>query len=170
MGICGSNLKTVSFCTGFETCMVRSSLARRYESSQPKRVAMSQVPRSEGGSVAQATAMPPMTWNGTLTDATNSMTHYLHLAVIRCANCNGPVIVGSLGTRQDDISREINHREIGARCLACGFKPEIMVEPAVEHRFRPVQWNWVIRHCEQTADLRADQSSPELSPEAGPKL
>jgi len=131
---------------------------------------MSQVSRGESGSVAQARAMPSMTWHGTLTDATNTATRYLHLAAFRCANCNGPVIVGSLGTRPDDISREINVREIGAICLACGFKPEIMVEPAVEHRFRPVQWNWVIRHCEQTADLRADRSSPELSPEAGPKL
>ena len=131
---------------------------------------MSQVSRGESGLVEQARAMPSMTWHGTLTDAENTTTHFLHLSAFRCAKCNGPVIVGSLGTRPDDISREINVREIGALCLACGFKPEIVAEPAVEHRFRPVQWNWAILDCEQMADLRAGPSSLEFSPEAGPKL
>jgi len=120
--------------------------------------------------MAQPRAMPSMTWHGTLTDASNAATHHLHIFAVRCAKCNGPVIVGSLGTRPDDISSEINIRELGAVCLACGFKPEITAEPAVEHRFRPVPWNWEILDCDQTAGLRANRSSPELTPEAGLKL
>ena len=131
---------------------------------------MSQVSRGESGLVEQARAMPSMTWHGTLTDAANTTTHFLHLSAFRCANCNGPVIVGSLGTRPDDISREVNVRELGALCLACGFKPEIVAGPALEFRFRPVQWNWAILDCAQTADLHAGRRPPELSPEAGPKL
>jgi hypothetical protein len=128
--------------------------------------AMSQVSRGEGGLVDQARAMPSMTWHGTLTDAASAATHHLHIFAVRCAKCNGPVIVGSLGTRPDDISSEINIRELGAICLACGFKPEIVAEPAVEHRFRPVPWNWEILDCEPTADLHAGRSAPD----AGPKL
>ena len=59
---------------------------------------MSQLSKGEDGSGAQARAMPSMTWHGTLTDAANATTHFLHLSAFRCANCNGPVIVGSLGT------------------------------------------------------------------------
>lgn len=114
--------------------------------------------------------MPPTTWHGVFSDASNTATDYLHLFAFRCAKCNGPVIVGSLGTRPDDISREINVREIGALCLACGFKPEIIEEPTLEHRFRPVPWHWVILDCTQNADLLAGQNSPETSPEAVPKL
>src|ERR1700724_1875014 len=115
---------------------------------------MSQVFKGEeDGPVDQARAMPSMTWHGTL--ASETTTHYLHLSAFPCVNCNGPVIVGSLGTRPDNISGEINLRKIGALCLACGFRPETVAEPSVEHRFRPVQWNWVIRDRAQPADLRA---------------
>jgi len=130
---------------------------------------MSQV-SGENGLVVQPRAMPSMTWHGTLSDAANTATHYLHIFAFRCAKCNGPVIVGSLGTRPDNISREIDVRDIGAVWLACGFKPEIMADPDVEHRFRPVQWKWAIRDCEQIANPSAGRSSSELSPEAGPKL
>lgn len=131
---------------------------------------MFQVSGREGGLVSQPRAMPSMTWHGSLTGAVNAATHHLHIFAVRCAKCNGPAIVGSLGTRQDDISREINIRQLGAICLVCGFKPEVVAEPSMEHRFRPVPWNWEILDCKQTADLRANRSSPECSPETGPKL
>ena len=86
-----------------------------------------------------------MTWNGTLVDAADTETYYLHLSAFPCEKCNGPVVAGSLGTRHDHISKETDIRNIGAACIACGFRPEFMVEPAVEHRFRPVEWKWTIK-------------------------
>jgi len=86
-----------------------------------------------------------MTWNGTLVSATETQTHYLHLAAFRCEKCSGPVIAGSLGTRRDDISQETDIRSVGAICIVCGSRPEFIPEPTVEHRFRPVEWKWVIR-------------------------
>jgi hypothetical protein len=113
-----------------------------------------------------------MTWNGTLVDASNTVTHYLHLSAFPCEKCNGPVIAGSLGTRRDDISQETDIRKIGAACIACGFSPEKMVEPAVDHRFRPVEWKWAIkphlqaRQESSPADSSDDPLSVELSQDA----
>jgi hypothetical protein len=112
---------------------------------------MSQAPVVSDGPVVQARAMPPMTWNGTLVDATETATHYLHLSAFACAKCNGPVIAGSLGTRLDDISQETDIREIGAACIVCGFMPEIIAELSAEHRFRPVEWKWAIKERAQPA-------------------
>src|SRR5580765_1557142 len=78
--------------------------------------------------------MSPMTWNGTLVDAAETATHYLHLSAFRCEKCNGPVIAGSLGTRLDDISQETDIRKIGAVCIACRFRPEIIAEQS--------HWRW----------------------------
>jgi hypothetical protein len=97
-----------------------------------------------------------MTWNGSRVSAEDTETHYLHLSAFPCEKCSGPVIVGLMGTRRDDISKETDIRKVGAACIACGFKPEIMVEPAVEHQFRPVEWNWVIRDNNLVAGSNAD--------------
>jgi hypothetical protein len=112
---------------------------------------MSQAPVVSDGPVVQARAMPPMTWNGTLVGAAETATHYLHLSAFPCEKCNGPVIVGSLGTRHDDISRETDIRRVGAACIACGFRPEIIAEESVDHRFRPVEWKWAIKEHVQPA-------------------
>jgi hypothetical protein len=122
---------------------------------------MSQVPAIDGGSRIPARATPPMTWNGTLVDAADTETYYLHLSAFPCKKCNGPVIAGSLGTRHDHISKETNVRQIGAACIACGFVPELVVEPAPEHRFRPVEWKWTIKGQAQPAN----PDSPSLQPE-----
>jgi hypothetical protein len=106
---------------------------------------MSQVHEAAGeGPSVQAKAKPAMTWNGTLADATGVQTHFLHLSAFPCEKCNGPVIAGWLGTRCNDISRETNIRNVGATCIACGFRPEIVAEPAGNNRFRPVEWKWAI--------------------------
>jgi hypothetical protein len=112
---------------------------------------MSQVPVVSDGPVLWEKAMPPMTWNGTLASGAETETHYLHLSVFACEKCKGPVVVGSLGTRRDDISKETDIKEVGAVCIACGFRPGIMIEQPVEHRFRPVEWNWVIQDHAQPA-------------------
>ena len=119
---------------------------------------MPQVPAEGSGSTIQAPATPPMTWNGTLVDAADTETYYLHLSAFPCEKCNGPVIAGSLGTRHDHISKETDIRKIGAACIACGFVPEFMIEPAPEHCFRPVEWKWTIK----------DQ--PQLAPPGSPAL
>lgn len=112
---------------------------------------MSQVfPKVSQTPVFQAKTTP-MTWNGTLANAAGPETHFLHLSAFPCEKCNGPVILGWLGTRCDDISRETNISNVGAACIACGFRPETLLEPSVGHRFRPVEWKWAIKGHEQPA-------------------
>jgi hypothetical protein len=92
--------------------------------------------------------------------------HYLHLSAFPCEKCSGPVVAGWLGTRHDHISKETDIREVGAICLACGFRPEIMIEPLVGHRFRPVEWEWVIKKQAQPAEPGDDALAAELSQDA----
>jgi hypothetical protein len=129
---------------------------------------MPQVPAANDGSAVQAKATPPMTWNGTLVNAADTETYYLHLSAFPCEKCSGPVIAGSLGTRQDHISKETNIRKIGAACIACSFMPESMVEPAAEHRFRPIEWKWTIKDQTQLARFRQSLRSGGLT--AGAKV
>jgi len=119
---------------------------------------MSQVPVVADVPVAHARAVPPMTWNGTLAAGAETATHYLHLSAFVCTQCNGPVIAGFMGTRHDDISRETDIRNVGAACLACGFRPEIPLEPSIEHRFRPIEW-----------DCKIQNRAQPLSPAEGPQ-
>ena len=119
---------------------------------------MSQVPVVADVPVAHARAMPPMTWNGTLVAGAETATHYLHLSAFVCTQCNGPVIAGFMGTRHDDISKETDIRNVGAACLACGFRPEIPLELSVEHGFRPIEWN-----------CRVQNRAQPLSPAEGPQ-
>jgi hypothetical protein len=122
---------------------------------------MSQVPVVTDVPVAHARAMPPMTWNGALVAAAETATHFLHLAALVCAQCNGPVIAGFMGTRHDDISKETDIRNVGAACLACGFRPEILMEPSVDHHFRPIRWNYAIKQCAQQPLSPAEGSQLE---------
>ena len=91
---------------------------------------------------------------------------YLHLSAFPCEKCSGPVVAGCFGTRYDHISKETDFREVGAVCLACGFRPTIMIEPLVGHRFRPVEWEWVIQKQGQPADSADDSLAAELSQDA----
>jgi hypothetical protein len=47
---------------------------------------------------------------------------YLHLSAYACARCNGPVVAGSLATRENEISKETDIRHVGAICLTCGHR------------------------------------------------
>lgn len=105
-------------------------------------------------------------FSGTEWAGTEHPTHYLHLSVFPCAKCSGPVVSGWLGTRHNHIGREDGIREVGAVCLACGFRPEIMVEPLVGHRFRPVEWESGIKNQTQRADPGDDALAAELSQDA----
>jgi len=129
---------------------------------------MPQVPAADNGSTVQARVMPPMTWNGTLAAADDTETHYLHLSAFPCEKCNGPVIAGSLGTRRDSITKETDIRSVGAACIVCGFRPVIMMEPSVDHRFRPVEWKWMIKDQTQPAGHGSPAVPADLPQEQKP--
>jgi DNA-directed RNA polymerase subunit RPC12/RpoP len=65
---------------------------------------------------------------------------YLHLSVYRCEKCQGPVVTAWLGVRENEISRETDKRELGARCLACGHQQIVSAEPGVVRHFPPTEW------------------------------
>jgi hypothetical protein len=71
-----------------------------------------------------------------------------------------------MGTRHDDISQETDIRNVGAACIVCGFKPEIVPEPSVDHRFRPVEWKWIIQDPALLAGSSVDSLAAELSQDA----
>jgi hypothetical protein len=113
-----------------------------------------------------STASASRTWAGNLLGTTARAKHYLHLYAFPCDKCNGPVVVGGLGAREDDISKETAISGIGAVCLACGCRPETMIEPLVGHRFRPVEWECAIRKQPAAADSAAGSLETELSQDA----
>ena len=65
---------------------------------------------------------------------------YLHLSVYRCDECQGPVVTASLAVRENEISKETDRRELGARCLACGHKQIASTERSVARHFPPTEW------------------------------
>jgi hypothetical protein len=119
---------------------------------------MSKISLSEGSSPSAR-----RTWAGNLVSIAAHAKHYLHLYAFPCDKCNGPVLVGSLGTIEDAISKETAIKGIGAVCLACGCRPETMIEPLAGHSFRPVEWEWEIRKQPTEADSGGDSLLAELS-------
>jgi len=65
---------------------------------------------------------------------------YLHLSAFHCDKCEGPVVSGSLAVRENEISRETNVTQIGARCLACGHKQGEASAAGITCRCPPVEW------------------------------
>jgi hypothetical protein len=76
------------------------------------------------------------------------------------------VILGWIGTREDDISKETEIKEVGAVCLACGCRPETLIDPLEAGHFRPVQWEWTIEKKPEATELGGDPLSAELSQDA----
>ncbi len=66
---------------------------------------------------------------------------YLHLSAYPCDMCAGPVIAGSLGVRENQISKETDIREVGALCLACGHRQSAATEPARARYLLPMEWD-----------------------------
>jgi hypothetical protein len=106
------------------------------------------------------------TWAGHQVSADAHARVYLHLYAFPCDKCNGPVVVGSLGTKKDAISKETAISVIGAVCLACGCRPETMIEPSVGKSFRPMEWQWEIAKRPAAADSGGDSLVAELSQDA----
>jgi len=99
-------------------------------------------------------------------ETTERAKHYLHLYAVPCDKCNGPVVVGSLGTREAAITKETAIRPIGAVCVVCGCRPETVIEPLIGHSFRPVEWEWTIRKQPAATGLGGDSLETELSQDA----
>jgi hypothetical protein len=67
-------------------------------------------------------------------------TKYLHISAYPCDNCDGPVIAGSFGTRENEISRESALTQVGAVCLSCGNQQTELSDGNVARQFAPVEW------------------------------
>jgi hypothetical protein len=80
---------------------------------------------------------------------------YLHLSAYPCDACAGPVIAGSLGVRENQISKETDIRQVGAICLACGHRQSVATEPARTRHLSPVEWD-------STGAVRARQTEADF--------
>ena len=67
-------------------------------------------------------------------------TKYLHIRAYACDKCEGPVIAGSFGTRDTEITRESALIAIGAVCLSCGNKQSDLTGSNLTREFAPVEW------------------------------
>jgi hypothetical protein len=65
---------------------------------------------------------------------------YLHLSAYSCDKCAGPVVAGSIGVRENEISKETDIRGVGAICLSCGHRQSKATAPGVTRSFPPMQW------------------------------
>jgi len=66
---------------------------------------------------------------------------YLHVSAYFCDKCGGPVISGSTGVRENEISKETDIRNVGAICLSCGHRQNTATAPGGTRDFPPVQWD-----------------------------
>ncbi len=128
---------------------------------------MSQVSSVHEGSIVSPRSSQPRTWTG-LAEGSERATHYLHLLAFPCDQCKGPVILGWIGTREDDIARETGIREVGAVCLSCGCRPEPLIAPVEACQFRPVQWEWTIEKKPEAKQPGGDPLPAERLQDANP--
>jgi hypothetical protein len=66
---------------------------------------------------------------------------YLHLSAYGCDVCSGPVIAGSVAVRENEISKEIDVRQVGAICLTCGHRQDPGADAGRIRHFFPIEWN-----------------------------
>ena len=64
----------------------------------------------------------------------------LHLSAYPCDTCAGPVIAGSIGVRENEISKETDFRQVGAICLSCGHRQYAATKPARVRHLLPMEW------------------------------
>jgi hypothetical protein len=57
--------------------------------------------------------------------------------------CAGPVISGSQGVRENEISKETEISPVGAVCLSCGQRPDPATVPGRVRFFFPIEWEAV---------------------------
>jgi hypothetical protein len=68
-------------------------------------IPMAEIPAAPDSPVVQLRATPLMTWNGEFARVLGNQKHYLHLSVFPCVKCHGPVIAGSVGTRETSSAK-----------------------------------------------------------------
>jgi hypothetical protein len=127
---------------------------------------MSHISSTNESPVVSSSSSLPRTWAGNLTRAAECATHYLHLLAFPCEKCNGPVVLGWIGAREDDISKETHIQRIGAVCLSCGHRPETLADPLAARYFRPVEWEWMIENKSEAIEPGGDPLPAELSQDA----
>jgi hypothetical protein len=67
---------------------------------------------------------------------------YLHLSAYPCDTCGGPVVAGSTGVRENEISKETDVRPVGTPlCLACGHRQATATAPARIRYLMPMEWD-----------------------------
>lgn len=129
---------------------------------------MSQISLISEAPVRSGRTSPPRTWAGTLVKAAERATHYLHLVAFPCEKCQGPLILGWIGTREHDIAKETEIKEAGAVCLSCGFRPgtKTRIDPLEACHFRPVEWEWTIDKKSDATESGGDPLPAALSQDA----
>jgi hypothetical protein len=68
------------------------------------------------------------------------MKKYLHITAYSCDKCEGPVVAGSFGTRETEISRESDLTQVGAVCLSCGNKQAEEPDTNIVRQLPPIEW------------------------------
>jgi hypothetical protein len=67
-------------------------------------------------------------------------THYLHLSAFSCVECNGPVISGAVTTRETEIQRETDIKQVGSICLSCGRQYSSLPTSLAIRHIAPFEW------------------------------
>jgi hypothetical protein len=67
--------------------------------------------------------------------------HYLSLSAFTCVECNGPVISGSIATRENEIQRPTESRPIGSICLACKKQYRSLPTSRAVRHIAPFEWS-----------------------------
>jgi hypothetical protein len=52
-------------------------------------------------------------------------------------------VAGVVAVRKNEISKEIDVRDVGAICLSCGYRQSKATEPGFTRSFAPTQWESV---------------------------
>jgi DNA-directed RNA polymerase subunit RPC12/RpoP len=65
---------------------------------------------------------------------------FLHISVYKCDKCQGPVVAGSTGVRENEISRETDIQELGAVCVSCGHRQSHVTAPGATWEMPPIRW------------------------------
>jgi len=73
---------------------------------------------------------------------------YLHVSVYSCDKCAGPLVNGTLGVRENEISKETDLRWVGAVCLSCGSQQTSASAGSLIRQFPPVEWQPIDRSTE----------------------
>ena len=123
---------------------------------------MSQVALNNDAPVASGKAWPIRTWAGTLAEAGDCATHYLHLMAFPCEKCKGPVIAGWIGRREDELTKETEITGTGTICLLCGLRPDALIDPLAARHFRPIEWQWIAEKKAGAVTANADPHTPAI--------